>query len=516
MFQDDVDTNLIRSVEYDTPDSEKTMVERNPIVTIMGHVDHGKTTLLDYIRKSKVAEGEAGSITQHISSYKINYNKKNITFLDTPGHEAFTAMRARGGQIADFVILVVSAVEGPKPQTIEVIERSKISKTPVIVVLNKIDLPGADVEKVKNEVAKFGLVPEEWGGEVPFIPISAKTGEGVDKLLENILLHTEVANLKAEVDCPGQAIVIESNLDRQMGVTATVLVNKNVLKVGDIIRAGEYVGKIRKLENDLGKTIQKAKVGDPVLLIGLPEVIPMGEAVIVYNSQKQAQTDATIEKNKRQNRRVNYYKENVSDAKNQINVVLVADVSGSLEAFKEAIIKTPQEHAKIIIKDEVIGQVNEKDVQFADTSNSTILAFHTKITQKAESLMARLKVNMVASDIIYELLEWVEEEILKHIKHEVKTTVVGKAEVLATFKSEKSTIQVFGGEVIDGKLVESKEIRIVRDKKEIGRMEIVELQKNKQKVSEVNISQQFGISAKGKIKIQKGDILESLEETIVR
>jgi translation initiation factor IF-2 len=516
MFQDDADTNLIRSVEYDTPDSEKTMVERNPIVTIMGHVDHGKTTLLDYIRKSKVAEGEAGSITQHISSYKINYNKKNITFLDTPGHEAFTAMRARGGQIADFVILVVSAVEGPKPQTIEVIERSKISKTPVIVALNKIDLPGADVEKVKNEIAKFGLVPEEWGGEVPFIPISAKTGEGVDKLLENILLHTEVANLKAEVDCPGQAIVIESNLDRQMGVTATVLVNKNVLKVGDIIRAGEYVGKIRKLENDLGKTIQKAKVGDPVLLIGLPEVISMGEAVIVYNSQKQAQTDATIEKNKRQNRRVNYYKENVSDAKNQINVVLVADVSGSLEAFKEAIIKTPQEHAKIIIKDEVIGQVNEKDVQFADTSNSTILAFHTKITQKAESLMARLKVNMVASDIIYELLEWVEEEILKHIKHEVKTTVVGKAEVLATFKSEKSTIQVFGGEVIDGKLVESKEIRIVRDKKEIGRMEIVELQKNKQKVSEVNISQQFGISAKGKVKVQKGDILESLEETIVR
>lgn len=517
MFEEDSDTNLIKTVEYDTPEDQKTMIKRNPIVTIMGHVDHGKTTLLDYIRKSKVAEAEAGSITQHISSYKIKHKENEITFLDTPGHEAFTAMRARGGQMADFVILVVSAVEGPKPQTVEVIERSKISKTPMIVALNKTDLPEADIEKTKNEISKFGIIPEEWGGDVPFIPISAKTGEGIDKLLENILLHTEVAELKAEIDCPGQAIVIESHLDRSMGVSTTVLVNKDKLKTGDIIRAGEYVGKIRKLENDMGKTIQTAKIGDPVLLIGLPEVVSTGEVVIVYQDQKQAQTDATIEKNKRQNRRVSAYKERVStDSKNNINIILVADVSGSLEALKEAIVKIPQEHAKVVIKREIVGEVNETDVQFADTADSTILAFHTKISQKAESLMARLKVNMVASDIIYELLEWVEEEILKHIKHEVKTTVVGKANVLATFKSDKSGVQVFGGEVTDGKLLDNKEIRIVRDKQDMGRMEIVELQKNKQKVTEVNISQQFGISAKGKVKVQKGDIIESIEEVIIK
>ncbi len=516
MFDEEVDTNLIKTIEYDTPENEKKLIPRNPVVTIMGHVDHGKTTLLDFIRSSNVAAGEAGAITQHISSYKAKFKDKEITFVDTPGHEAFTAMRARGSQLADFVIIVVSAVEGPKPQTVEVIERSKLSKVPVIVVINKIDLPEADIEKTRNEIAKFGLVPEEWGGEVPFINLSAKTGENVDKLLETVIFHAELAELKGQIDCPGQALVIESHLDRSLGVTATVLVVKDELKVGDIVRCGEYVGKIRKLENDLGKNIEKAKIGDPLMLIGLPEVANIGDAIIVYKNQKQAQIDASLEKTNKQSRRIINYNQGTKESKDQINVILVADVTGSLEALKEAIIKIPQEHAKIVIKKESVGEVNENDIEFAETSDSTILAFHTRINSKAENLLKRIQVNILASNVIYEILEWVEEEILKHVKHEIKTTVLGKAEILATFKSEKANIQVIGGEVREGKILDNKELRVVRDGENLGRLEIIELQRNKDKVTEININQQFGVSVSGKVKVKKGDIIESLEETVIK
>jgi translation initiation factor IF-2 len=507
---------LILSVEYDTPESEKKYIQRPPVVTIMGHVDHGKTTLLDTIRKTNVVATEAGAITQHISSYQISYKSKKITFVDTPGHAAFTAMRARGSQLADFIILVVSAVEGAKPQTVEVIERAKLSKTPVIVAINKIDLPESDIDRVKQDIAKFGIVPEEWGGDTPFVAISARNNLHIDQLLDTILLHAEVADLKGQVDCPGQAVIIESHLDRQLGVVSSILITKEKLKIGDYIRCGEFVGRVRKLTNSEGKDLTEAGISEPVVLVGLPEICEIGEPVVVYPNQKEAQVAASLEVAKRVNKRTVVLSGQAQSEENEINLILKADVSGSLEALKESIVKIPQEKVKLIIKQESVGDISEGDVDFAKTTNSTILAFHTKINPSANHLLRSNPINIISSDIIYELLEWVEESILKQTKYEIKTTVLGKAEVLAVFKSEKASIQVFGGEVKEGKLLSSKELKVYRNGEEVGKLEIQELQRNKSKVSEVIAPQQFGLSATGKTKIQVGDIIESYDETVIK
>ena len=512
----DQDLQLIKHIEYDTPEDKKEYIERPPVVTIMGHVDHGKTTLLDTIRKTNIVATEAGAITQHISSYQITYKDKKITFVDTPGHAAFTAMRARGSQLADFIILVVSAVEGPKPQTVEVIERAKLSKTPVIVAINKIDLPESDIDRVKQEIAKFGLVPEEWGGDVPFIPISARNNVNLDQLLDTVLLHAEVADLKGQVHCYGQAVIIESHLDRQLGVVSTVMVTKDKIKVGDFIKCSEFVGKIRKLENSEGKNIQSAEISEPVLLVGLPEVCDIGEVIIVYPSQKEAQVAASIEKAKIINKKTVVTGGSSQGDENEINIMLKADVAGSLEALKESIIKIPQDKVKIHIKSESVGEITENDIDFARTTNSTILAFHTKINPKAAAILKNHPINMVQSDIIYVLLEWVEESILKNTKYEIKTISLGKAEVLAIFKSDKPNLQVIGGEVKEGKILSNKNLKLIRDGEEIARLEIHELQKNKSKAIEININQQFGVSLSGKGKVQVGDILECFDETVVK
>jgi translation initiation factor IF-2 len=528
----DENLSLIRTIEYDTENKE--YIRRAPVVTVMGHVDHGKTTLLDTIRKSNVVSGEAGAITQHISSYSIEYTSKDkdilksdlakgpkggvkITFVDTPGHEAFAAMRARGSQLADFIILMVSAIEGPKPQTVEVIERAKLSKTPVIVAINKIDLPDADVERAKAEIAGFGLTPEEWGGDTPFVPISAKTGENLDKLIDTILMHAELADLKGEINCQGQGVVIESHLDRTKGVESTILVVKENLNVGDIIRCGMFVSKIKRIETTENKVIQRAVIGDPVIVYGLPDVVSIGEPIIVYKSQRQAQVDADIEKLKRQSTKKTINFDNSKTSKeNQINIMLKADVLGSLEAFKEALLKIPQEKVKLFIKSESVGELTETDIEFAKITESTILAFHTKYSSSIENLIQREKINIVSSDIIYELLNWAEEEIVKNTKHEIKVEVLGRATLLALFRSEKASIQVCGGEVIEGKIYSNKPIRVFRGDKEIGRLEVEELQNNKVKTTDVKQGLQFGMSLSGKTKIQKGDIIESIDEIVIK
>jgi translation initiation factor IF-2 len=363
---------LIKIVEYSDDDSTKTLVQRPPVVTVMGHVDHGKTTLLDTIRRSNVVASEAGAITQHISSYQIEYAENEttkglnlpkgkggykITFIDTPGHEAFTAMRARGSQLADFIILMVSAVEGPKPQTVEVIERAKLGKIPVIVALNKIDLPDSDPERVKADIANYGLVPEEWGGDVPFIPISAKTGENLPKILETILLHAALKDLKGEVSCAGQAVAIETNMDSKLGNLVTALVVKDKLKVGDVIRCGEVVGKIKKLETTEGKSIQEAILGEPIVILGLSGNISVGDAVIVYPSVKAAQNDANLEQVKKSNSKRVITSANTLTSENQINLVLKADVSGSLEALKEVYSKFLKTKSKSISRAKELDQL---------------------------------------------------------------------------------------------------------------------------------------------------------------
>jgi len=513
-------------------DSAK-LVTRAPVVTVMGHVDHGKTTLLDTIRKTNIVGGEAGAITQHISSYQIQYQPENdtfsklikgekgykITFIDTPGHEAFTAMRARGSQLADIIILMVSAVEGPKPQTVEVIERAKMSKTPVIVALNKIDLPNADTEKAKTAIAAFGLVPEEWGGETPFIPISAKNGLNIEKILDTILLMAEISEYKGEIQCAGQGVVIESVVDKQAGPQSTVLITKAELKVGDFVAAGEMVGKIKRMTNSEGKTVQKAELAQPVSVYGLPSIASIGDFVSVYDNKKQAEIAVAMEKLKQQKKRKIIVKDDGND--DVLNVILKADVSGSLEALQESILKIPQEQTKIIIKSAGVGNVSETDVNFASTTKSTILAFHTNIDSTAEKIIKKEVVNLIQSDIIYELLEWLEAQLLKRVKREVRIDVLGYAEILATFSSEKKDIHIFGGEVKDGKILASKHMRLMQDGQEVCIMEVVDLQKQKVTTKEVNISQQFGISTKivsGKkgIKIKKGDILECIDEIVIK
>lgn len=525
---------LIRVVEYDMEEGDKVYIKRAPVVTVMGHVDHGKTTLLDTIRHTNVVAGEAGAITQHISSYQIEYKPKDesaqnmnlakgknggyqITFVDTPGHEAFTAMRARGSQLADFIILMVSAVEGPKPQTVEVIERAKIGQIPVFVAMNKIDLPESDIERVKSEVAAFGLVPEEWGGQTPFIPISAKTGENIDTLLETILMHAEIAELKGQVNCPGQAVVIESHLDNKLGVVTTALVIKDKIEVGDVIRCGEIVSRIRKIESTEGNVKTVAELGEPVVILGLPGVMDIGEAIIEYSTVKAAQSDANAEKLRNsQNRRVINVTGNTATGDNQINVMLKADVLGSLEALKESIIKIPQDKVKVVIKSESVGQVTDNDVDFAATTESTILVFHTDIPPKIEKSLKDRSLNYVQSDIIYQLIEWVQEQILSNTKHETREVVLGEAKVLAIFKSEKANIQVFGGECFNGKLISGKEWKVVRDGQTLGKLDIVELQRNKVKAEEVFEPQQFGVSVKGKTKIQVGDTIVCYDEVLVK
>lgn len=518
------------TLEYDSIDSskgemtdeeklemgEKVLVDRNPVVTVMGHVDHGKTTLLDTIRSTNVVAGEAGAITQHISSYQIEYNQRKITFIDTPGHEAFTAMRARGSKIADFIILVVSSSEGPKPQTVEVIERAKITKTPVIVAMNKIDLPTSDIEKTKADVAAFGLVPEDWGGTTPFIPISAKNNQNIDKLLETLLLHAEIAELKGQIDCPAQAIVVESHLDPKLGISTTALVTRDSIKVGDFLQCGELIGKIKRLENSDGKAKDKAIISEPIVLLGLPDVVEVGEIINIFATQKESQIAADSVKFKKSKKRFTNQVKDTKSHDGTINLILKADVYGSLEALKESILKIPQEKVNIVIKDESVGPLTTNDIDFAKTTNSSILAFNATVGNGIVEMIKSNKINVIESTIIYELLQWVEEEILKNTKHEIKITTLGKAEVLALFKSEKSSIQVFGAEVKDGKIIATKPLRLVREGEEVGRLEIIELQRNKAKTNEVNISQQFGLSVTGKGKIQVGDTIESIDETVVR
>jgi translation initiation factor IF-2 len=527
MVGNNQDLALIKT--FNAVDQYEHLVARPPVVTVMGHVDHGKTTLLDTIRKANVVASEAGAITQHISSYQIEYNTNSvtnqkalikgkngykITFVDTPGHAAFTSMRARGTQLADIIILMVSAVEGPKPQTVEVIERSKISKTPVIVALNKIDLPNADVEKVKQDIAAFGLVPEEWGGDVPFIPISAKNNLNIDKLLDQILLFAEIAEFKGPIKVQSEAVVLEAEMDSKIGSQATVLILKDELKVGDIVTCGGDTGKIKRILDSENKPIQIASIASPVTLYGLPKLAKIGDLIKVYPTVKEANNAIAAENLKKVNKKtIMHPKDSDEDT---LNLILKTDVAGSLEALKESILKIPSKKGQIIIKAESVGQVNEGDVDHAKITNSTILAFHTTTSNSAISAIKSQKVDLIESDIIYEILEWVEEQLLKRIKHEIRTEVLGSAKILALFKSEKSSIQIFGGEVVNGKMLIGKAYRLIRENEVLGKIEVQEFQKNKSKVSEVNISQQFGASATGKIKIQVNDIIECINEIVIK
>lgn len=487
---------------------------RPPIVAVMGHVDHGKTSLLDYIRKTNVVSGEAGAITQHIGAYQVKKNGKFITFLDTPGHEAFSEMRARGANVTDLIVLVVAADDGVKPQTIEVINRAKFTNTPLIVAINKIDKEGANLQRAKQELAEHGVLTEDWGGKVAAVPISAKTGQGVDDLLEMILLTAEVEDFKANPDGITLGTVIEAHLSKGKGPVATVIIQNGNLKVGDIVAIGGAYGRVRQLEDEYGKKIKEAVPSTPAQLSGLSDVPQVGDILRKIESLEEAKNLAFNIQRKERLRRINRNQNISVDAKNKtLNLILKTDVGGSLEAIKKSFEVLKNDEVKINIISEGVGEISETDVNLAASSKSTIIGFNTKANVKAINLAKQQSVPIDIYDIIYELIEDVTTAVVKMLSPELIVTVLGKAKILKIFMTDKKEM-IIGGKVEDGLIRKNSKINIIRDKVVLGQGEIVELQQSKIAAKEVNAGNEFGMKIKSSVKIQEGDVLESVEEKL--
>lgn len=495
-------------------EKEETLKPRPPIVAIMGHVDHGKTTLLDTIRKTKVAEGESGGITQHIGAYQVKHNGKNITFLDTPGHEAFSEMRARGANVTDIIVLVIAADDGVRPQTLEVINRAKFSGTPMIVAINKVDKPEANVMRAKQELAGAGVLTEEWGGKTIACEISAKQNLGIDHLLEMILLTAEVENFRANPLGKTVGTVIESKLSQGKGPTASVVVQNGTLKVGDIVAVGAAFGRVRSLEDETGRRLKEAPPSRPAQISGLSEVPQAGDILQAVAALDEAKQIAVMTKRQLQSHTLRSKNLLQGDVKTKsLNLVLKADVAGSLEAIKQAIGKLKNDEVKINLLSEGVGEVTETDVLSASNGKGVILNFRNKVSPRAENLARQKGVVIDSYSVIYELIEDVTSAVIKLFTPETEKIVIGKAKVLQVFLTEKGQM-IVGGRVEEGQITKISKISVLREGAELGRAEILELQHNKAAAKNVHSGDEFGIKLKTPLKIQAGDLLESFEEKI--
>jgi len=495
-------------------ENEQSLQARPPIVAVMGHVDHGKTTLLDTIRKTNVVATEAGAITQHIGAYQVNHNSKSITFLDTPGHEAFAAMRARGANVTDMIVLVVAADDSVKPQTLEVINRAKLTKTPMIVAINKVDKPEANPDRVKGDLANLGVTIEEWGGTTPAVNISAKTGTGIDKLLETILLLSEMEELKANPIGATLGTVIESHLSKGQGAVATVLVQNGTLSSGDVVVVGSAYGKIRSMEDAAGKKLKAATPSTPVLISGISGVPEVGDILKVMPSLETAKTEAiNLQKLERVKRLESKPMLKADPNQKELKLILRADVAGSLDAIVNSLTKLETEDVKLNIVDQKVAEISESDIQLAENTKSVIIGFHTKINPAAAKLSKQRGITVDQYDIIYELIEDVTEALLAMMPMVVVETILGRAKIKAVFRTEKD-VQIVGGEVTDGKIADKKKFRILRDKALVGEGKIDELQQNKIEVGEVSHGKEFGLKVKVRQPIKTGDMLEVFDESV--
>ena len=490
---------------------------RPPVVVVLGHVDHGKTTLIDKIRQTNIVAQESGGITQHIGAYQVEHNNKLITFIDTPGHEAFSQMRSRGAKVADIAILVVAADEGVKPQTKEVIDYIKKEKIPVIVALNKIDKPQANPEKVIGELANEGLIAEERGGDIPVVKISAKTGQGIDELLEMILLVAEMEELKADYQKPASGVVIESYLDSKRGPTATFLILEGTLKKGDIVLSGEAYGRARILEDFKGQPIETATPSTPVIVVGLNKVPVVGEVFNVENSEKEAENKALeFLKQKEEKRRQEEARSlDEEEKKPALNIIIKADVQGSLEAIEEVLANINQDKVKINIIKKEVGDVSDSDVKLADSTNSLIISFRTNITPLASSLAERLGIKIKKYEVIYELVEGIKKGLSQLLGPELEIKTIGQLKVLAIFRKEKSRM-IVGGKVISGKAENKTKVNVIRNNEVVGKGKVIQLQHNKQDVLEVEKGREAGVLFEGEPIIEEGDILEFYKEEMRR
>jgi translation initiation factor IF-2 len=496
---------------------------RPPVVTIMGHVDHGKTSLLDYIRSTKVAAGEAGGITQHIGAYHVETPRGVITFLDTPGHAAFTAMRARGAQVTDIVVLVVAADDGVMPQTKEAIQHAKAANVPIVVAVNKIDKHDADPEKVRNELSQEGVIAEEWGGENIFVPVSAKTGVGIDKLLESILLQAEVLEFKAVKDAPAVGVVLEASVERGRGAVATVLVKRGTLKVGDSVVAGEQFGRVRALFDEMGKEIKSAGPSIPVQMLGLSSPPNAGDELLAVDSERKAREVALFRQGKfrdvRLARQAGQKSEDVfsqlgEDAKGTVNLLIKTDVQGTAEALREALVKLSTSEVSVKIISSGVGGLTESDVMLAAASKARIIAFNIRADAAARDALRDQNIEVRYYSVIYEAIDEIRAALTGMLAPEVKEQILGLAEVRDVFRSSKFGT-VAGCLVVDGYVRRNNPIRVLRDNVVIFQGELESLKRFKDDASEVRAGTECGIGVKGYNDVKVGDQIECFERVEV-
>lgn len=510
----------LKDIIADTKDATK-LVKRPPIVTIMGHVDHGKTSLLDYIRKTNVVKSEAGGITQHIGAYTIDLNGEKITFLDTPGHEAFTAMRRRGANVTDIAIIVIAADDGIMPQTVEAINHAKEAGVAIIVAANKIDKTDGNLDKLKQQMTNYDLLPEDWGGDVMVCPVSAKTGQGVQELLENVLLVAEVLDLKANKKCPATGSIIEARLDKGKGPVATVLVQNGTLKVSDYVVAGTAIGKIRDMTDYSGKRVKEAFPSYAVQVQGFSEVPNAGDIMVAVKDEKLAKKVAQERADKERSemqarsnaRSLDDMFRNVDSKDTKVLTLIVkADVQGSVEAVKQSLLKLNDEmkddNVKINIIHGAVGAINESDVMLADTANAVIIAFHVKPEPKAATLAERSGIEIKQYSIIYDAIEDITRALKGMLEPTYKEVIIGHAEVRATFKiSNVGTIA--GSYVTDGKVARNSKVRLMRGKDIVYEGTLCSLKREKDDAKEVAAGYECGIGLEKFNDIKVGDIVES-------
>lgn len=500
-----------------TQNQKQNTVERSPVVVVMGHVDHGKSTLLDYIRKSNIVEAEAGGITQHISAYEVSHKDENgenkmITFLDTPGHEAFSKMRTRGATTSDIAILVVSAEDSVKAQTLEAYNTIIESKIPYIVAINKIDKPNANIEKVKMDLVEKGIYLEGMGGDIPFVPISAKNGSGVSELLDMILLVSMMHTFVGERDIPAKGIIIEANREPKRGISATGIIKNGTLKNGMFVACGSAMVTTRILENFLGKPIKEASFSSPIKLIGFDAMPEVGSEFVSFKTKKEAETYIEEFKENKLSPKNEDFKNN--EAEKIVPILIKADVAGTIEAIEKEVSKLNCKEISFKIISGGVGAINESDLKMASINKDTlVIGFNTKIDNGARDLNEQLKVNIETFDIIYKLVDRLKEVIEERKPRQEQVEVIGAVKILKTFSATKDK-QVVGGKVTTGRITDNSNVRIMRRDFEIGRGKIVGLQTNKIRAREVLEDTDCGILVESKIDIASGDVLEAFIMTV--
>jgi translation initiation factor IF-2 len=492
------------------------LVPRPPVVTVMGHVDHGKTTLLDKIRRTRVAEQEAGGITQSIGAYQISYNGKKITFIDTPGHELFTEMRARGAQATDIVVLVVAADDGVMPQTVEAYNHAKAANVPVVVAINKIDKPNANVEATKQQlVSKLNLVPEDWGGDTIVVPISARTGQGIDELLEMILLVAEMKEIKCYPKGPARCVVIESKVERGLGPVANVIVKDGILKVGDHVVAGPIYAKVRTLVDDKGKHIRQAEPSQPVMIVGFEELPDLRYTIYAVEDLETArqvseEIRARIEKERRSKRRMTLeelLKMMEEKEKKELNLVLKADTLGSLSAVQSAVDSLKSEEIKVNVVHAGVGPVTESDIMLASTCDGVVIGFRVKIEPQARKLAETEAIQVKTYEIIYDLIESLKLAMEGMLKPQIVEELIGRGEIKKVFDIKKVG-KVAGVQLLEGKATRDSKVKVYRNGVLLFTDEIETLKHFKEDVSQVEAPQECGIKFKSRTDFQEGDELE--------